>query len=1161
MPVNRIASVLSLRHRYARSVHVGRDLADRKALDGYVVTEQVKDSLRRLLLGLDTNSTQRAWRVTGDYGTGKSSFALALAKMVSNSPSELPQDLRRQAAALMPRNRHGKLVPVVAVGSRAPLSEAIKLALAEALRTQFGGKGVTKLLARVQNQSTTQAGDDLMRLLSDAAAFVRNSGKASGLLIVLDELGKFLEFTAQRPEQQDIHVLQQLAELAARSGSTPIFVVGILHQGFTAYASHVSDLARREWEKVAGRYDEVLFNQPLEQVAELVTHALGVDVTRLSTVVQRRAKSAMQSAIDLGWFGPLANRPALLALAPRLYPLHPTVVPVAARLFARFGQNERSLLSFLLSEEPFAVRSFAENPLGEFFTLAHLYDYARAVMSVSLAGSSYRSHWNLIDSLITSFPAEDPRTLCILKAVGILNLVDDQSMLATDSAVDVAIGGWEENERDATLKAVITLQRGKRVLYNRGSLGGLCLWPYTSVNIEAAYQAARAATSLPVKIAPLLQSYLDVGPIVARRHYIETGNFRVFSVSYVGVAQLSERLSKADTTDGEIFVVTPETAEERTAAIELATGPALETQSRVLVAVTQPLSTLHRLLGEVQAWEWVAANTPELGGDAFASEEVSRQLRASRRVVSERVRDLAGIGLTTASSRVDWFRLGQILPIRTGMGVVSYLSEVCDELYPLAPRVKHELLNRNTLSSAAAAARLRLIERLLGNAAQPHLGLDVAKSPPERSMYRSVLERGRIHRRSKSGWVIAEPSPQGDPLNLRPAFAHIRHLLGRSPDSRVTADHIIRELASPPFGVRRGLSPLLIAVVLAAEEDDIAVYENGVFLQRVTGYEFQRLIKAPDTFTLQLCKIAGVRGTVFRALLTILGAEAAPEHEPTLLDVVRPLCVFASKLPQYSLKTRQVDDVAQAVRSALVEAREPATLLFSALPKACGFQPFLAAEQSDEARARAFAASLRTSIEELRTAYPRLLEAIRAELFDAFEFASSGGVVRTRLADSAQTLMVRVTDIRLKGFCLRLTDRNLADTEWIEAMGSFVCSKPPAKWTDLDVEFFKSEVGRLAAMYRRVEATTFDKNAFRAAAAIRVAVTLPDGTDVSQVLHVAPDEEPRARELQEIIAELIRSDGRIALTAASRAIQEKLNATTLTDDPAVIKTASEITHA
>jgi len=75
---NRIANLFDIQKRFIRSTHLERDFADHTALRGYVVTPPAQEGFERVLQGLNPNSGQRAWRVTGDYGTGKSSFALAL---------------------------------------------------------------------------------------------------------------------------------------------------------------------------------------------------------------------------------------------------------------------------------------------------------------------------------------------------------------------------------------------------------------------------------------------------------------------------------------------------------------------------------------------------------------------------------------------------------------------------------------------------------------------------------------------------------------------------------------------------------------------------------------------------------------------------------------------------------------------------------------------------------------------------------------------------------------------------------------------------------------------------------------------------------------------------------------------------------------------------
>ena len=77
-----IAEFFRVPGRFLRSTQLERDFDDPSALDGYVLTPPMADAFQRLRDGLRPGSGQRAWRITGDYGVGKSSFALALAHVL-----------------------------------------------------------------------------------------------------------------------------------------------------------------------------------------------------------------------------------------------------------------------------------------------------------------------------------------------------------------------------------------------------------------------------------------------------------------------------------------------------------------------------------------------------------------------------------------------------------------------------------------------------------------------------------------------------------------------------------------------------------------------------------------------------------------------------------------------------------------------------------------------------------------------------------------------------------------------------------------------------------------------------------------------------------------------------------------------------------------------
>jgi len=625
-----MTDLFQVRNRFVRSTHLERDFSDPAALNGYVVTPSAKTGFERLAGGLAPFSAQRAWRLTGDFGTGKSSFALAVAHLFGSDDTKLPPDLQRAVDFRCLGVKRPNLLPVLVTGTRAHIGtailEALALALEESCPRGRRPQIVEKARAAALKPEARNA-DAAITILCEAAAYLRKNDKASGILLVLDELGKFLEYAALHPEKQDVYFLQTLAEAAARSRETPVVVVGLLHQGFHAYAEQLSTPAQKEWEKAAGRYEEILFDQPLEQATTLVANALNVRLAKLPPGMAKELARNMGQAVDLGWYGPAAGREALTTLAPGLYPLHPTVIPILARLFSRFGQNERSLYSFLLSDEPHALQTFARQPVvaGTFYRIHNLYDYARAAFGHRLAVQSYRSHWNQIESVVESYTRDDEAGLEILKTVAVLNLIDSPHHIATEQAIALAVHGVESGAVKRVKATLRDLQRGKVVLYFRGAAGGYCLWPHTSVNLERAYQEAVKAVPAPTNVANAIRSDLETRPLVARRHYIETGNLRHIAIEYAPPSDIPALLKRGpDDADGHILVALCETPEEQEAAIAFARGTAVKDRDQVLVAVPQPLRGLASLLAEVQRWEWVGRNVPELAHDDFRRRRIAR---------------------------------------------------------------------------------------------------------------------------------------------------------------------------------------------------------------------------------------------------------------------------------------------------------------------------------------------------------------------------------------------------------------------------------------------------------------------------------------------------------------------------------------------------------
>jgi hypothetical protein len=1143
----RVADLLDMRTRFLRSAHLERDFRDAGALSGYVVTDFARSCIGRIASGLKPRSGSRAWRMTGDYGSGKSSFALLLAHWFAGQDARFPTPLRKAVDPHQFGVTRPRLLPVLVTCSRQPLGVSIVRSLHSALEGLGARSKIAQEVRRLRESKREPTDDDVFRLITAVNSQIVAESKAKGLLLILDELGKFLEFAALHPERQDLFLLQRLAEAASRSAEEPFFIVSLQHQGFDAYADRLDLSAQREWEKVAGRFEEIIFNPPLEQAVSVLSSAINVRLNEIPKSQVLRLKAAMERTLELGWLGS-APAKSLVESASRLYPLHPTVLPVLVRTFRRFGQNERSLFSFLLSNEPFGLQAFSQRSVagGELYSLHHLYDYVRTNFGHRLSVQSYRSHWNLIDSVIDSYVEDNELQLKVLKTIGILNLLNDSDLLATEESIACALSHEEQEKNVRT--ALSVLHKQKRIIYNRGRARGLCLWPHSSVDLEKAYEDACRVVDTPQNVAGLIRDFLETRPVVARRHYIETGNLRHADVRYCPVKDLPTVFQgNTSNADGLIIVPLCETLAEREVALAFARQAEMRSRSNWLVAVPQPLNNLAALVQEVQRWECVSANTLELNADKYAREEVSRQKASAQEQVEKRIQNFIGWQQLGAGMMLEWFREGKPLDITNGRHLLETLSGMFDETYRLAPRIQNELVNRRNLSSAAAAARMRLIERMFTNPSTAFLGMDPAKKPPEMSMYLSVLKRTGLHREDGNSWRLAEPDPCGDVCNVLPAMRRVAELVRHGPDERVGVATLFSELRNPPYGVRDGAIPLLLSVYAMAHERDVAFYKDGSFLPELNGEQMLLLTKAPERFEIQYCKIEGIRAELFERLIIALEIKQTEDRDIELLDLVKNLCRFVAQLPAYVRNTKRLSPAALAVRQAILEAREPAKLLFTDLPRACGFEPIEA--QSGKGKSmKEFVGTLKAALDELRGAFPELQDRLRKRLREHFGLTGSSQHNRDSLRERARCICLTATEPKFKSFCLRLMDQGLGESDWLESIGSHLALKPPSKWQDSDEDFFVSELDHVAALFARVESLVFDgPEGKRSESAIRLAVTLATGVEHQQVIHFSAEEERHMVALQQRFAELLGQDDRLGLAAASRAIWERLEAVGGTD--------------
>ena len=504
---------------------------------------------------------------------------------------------------------------------------------------------------------------------------------------------------------------------------------------------------------------------------------------------------------------------------------------------------------------------------------------------------------------------------------------------------------------------------------------------------------------------------------------------------------------------------------------------------------------------ELAALRWVSRNTPELASDLTARRELNARLTEVSQVIESQLQALFGDdgdGRTTCT----WFYKGNVLEGVDGRGFNRKLSEICGELYRCSPHILNELINRRNLSSAAAAARRSLMEAMLTQANRAQLGIE--GYPPELSMYRSLLEVSGIHREENGVWGIHAPK-ESSSTRLHLVWQALDQFFETATETKRSAEELYQFLQRPPYGVKAGMLPVLLLAYLQQHHEEVAVYELNSFVARLTMASLERLVKTPRDFTFLKASLTGARETVYDSMMLALqNTIGVSSCERNLLNLVRPLCRMIDQLPGYARKTKTLSDGSLRLREAILSAREPDRLVFTAIPEAYGMAPVAADSRLNDEAKNSMMLSLQGSVEELQSAYPRLLDDVEAGLRSSLQLATAS---RTAVASEAMQLMRHCADIRLKGLLIRLADDDAGGREWLESIGDHLAGKNPETWTDEDHERYKIGLAELGRRYRHLRALVFEAlpAIAESANAYRVGVTRLGHVECEQVVIVGQD--------------------------------------------------------
>ncbi len=970
-------------------------LRDQKEVLNYIPTRNSEKAFEKITASFSNGA--KSFNIIGAYGSGKSAFLIALTKVLEKKSDYFSNPLNVEV---------NSFETYFIVGEYSSFKSKI-LDVFDLSKKNY---------------------------VNDLASFFNKKAELKiGQLIIVDEFGKYLEYAAKENPEDELYFIQQLAEFA-NSPNLPILFITTLHQAFEDYALGLTSKQKREWDKVKGRLIEVSFNEPVEQLLLLASERIIQKRIRCNISLENQFK-LFEIIQDANAF-PMKDH-FTFEFAKKLFPFDILSGAIATLAFQKYGQNERSLFSFLESEEYLGINDFVDG--SEFYHIGRIYDYLKYNF-YTLLNSRYNPdalHWKSIEEAIqraeSIFDEDLDSSIMILKVIGLLSIFGrkgqkiTKDFLNTYSQIALKINDSE--------RIIAELEKNQLIRF-RDYSQKYVLFKGTDFDISFELELAEGLVSRDISISQHLKRHFNFPILPAKRVFYERGTPRHF-VFDINENPINE--TPRGHIDGYIELIVNDSLDENVirAYSRISKEP-------ILYGWFRNSELIRNKIIEIEKIQIVKKNCID---DAIATAELDSFLYFAK----EELNKLFQSSFYGAEASVSWFFNGEKKYFKNAKDLNSTLSEISERIYHNTPVYKNELINREKVSGTISLAKKKLIEQIIKQPDKLDLGFDEKRFPPEKTIYLSLLKNTGIHQIFKDKWVLGRPNAS----SFYALWDVCEKFLDDCTISQREISDLIEILRSKPFKLKQGFIDFWIPIFLLAKQKSIALYEQDIFVPSLTSDTLEVVMKQPAKYQIRTYNLTENQLRIFNRYRFFLNQnqESSPDS-CTFIETVKPFLVFYNRLVDYTKNTKNLSNNAIRLRDAISQATNPVTVFFEDIPRALGFT---LNESLDNKKLEKFSIALQDATRELSSAFPglvnRIEEVINYSVRDErIDFPENKLLLQERFAKLKSGQIDHKLRVLINRINTPLEDRQ----SWINSIATAIIDKPIDQFYDSDEDDFKS---------------------------------------------------------------------------------------------------------
>ena len=631
----------------------------------------------------------------------------------------------------------------------------------------------------------------------------------SGLYIVFDEFSKFIEGQEKAHSGNNMKLLQDICELANASKSTKTFFTMIAHKSIKEYGKYLSTDIINSFTGIEGRIKEVFFVTSTKNNYELIESAIFKD-DKIKKEAQY--KQFVNEERTREFFGLLPFSSTFTkedfekTVMDGCYPLSPTSAYLLLNISEKVAQNERTLFTFISKEEQHSMAKYvaSSRPGKEWIINADLvYDYFKNLFKKDVSNEFIHNEWLNAEYALSQVSDRNKKQL--IKTLAIINIVNKPDELpANKESLRLASG---VPDIDGTIRGL----EANGLIYKKGSTNSYVFKTRATSELKTEIKKRRDLRANKPNANKVFSDIAEVQYVLPKRYNYKYAMTRYFRYEYMDVEtfmtinDLAVIMQEGGFCDGKILSLYSE--EEIDYSGEVGKKVKQAAIPNLIVMLGNKIFALSEQVQEYEVLQEIKGDAEFFKQDGY--EVLEKEIPVIEEDIEKEILSYLENCFGIESGRKVFYFKDEKFKVESEKSISVIADAVAQSVYPDSIRINHELINRETLSTAQIKkARKTIIEDLLN-------GEDTSKymngTSAEATIYRAVF----------AGTGIRD-GKYAD--NVERVVEIFRNYISGAGDNKRCVTDLVEQLITAPIAMRRAVIPLYLAYFLSERNEDIVIY-------------------------------------------------------------------------------------------------------------------------------------------------------------------------------------------------------------------------------------------------------------------------------------------------------------------------------------------------